>query len=81
VFNAAWDGCTSLTAQSVENILVSLDTSGVYGTNTGLVGGTQLSDNVIDIDHVVSTLSPATTAAIISLKAKNWGISLNSVIQ
>ncbi len=81
VFNAAWDGCTSLTAQSVENILVSLDTSGVYGTNTGLVGGTQLADHTIDIDHVVSTLSPATTAAIISLKAKNWGISLNSVIQ
>jgi len=81
VFNLTWDGCTSLTAQSVENILTSLDTSGVYGTNTGASGGTQLSDSTIDIDYDGTTLSGATTTAIASLKLKDWAISINSVIQ
>ena len=81
VFNLTWDGCSSLTAQSVENILVSLDTSGVYGTDTGASGGTQLSDNTIDIDYDGTTLSSATSTAITSLKSKNWAISINSVIQ
>jgi len=81
VFNRAWDGCTSLTAQSVENILVSLDTSGVYGTNTAAIGGTQLGDNTIDIDYDGATLSSATTTAITNLKNKDWAISINSVIQ
>jgi hypothetical protein len=80
-FNFTWDGCTSLTAQSVENILTSLDTSGVYGTNTGASGGTQLADNTIDIDYDGTTLSSATSTAITSLKSKNWAISINSVIQ
>ena len=81
VFNSAWDGCTSLTAQSVENILTSLDTSGVYGTNTGVSGGVQMADNTIDIDYDGTTLSSATSTAITSLKSKNWAISINSVIQ
>ena len=81
VFNLTWDGCTSLTAQSVENILTSLDTSGVYGTNTGASGGTQLADNTIDIDYDGTTLSSATSTAITGLKSKNWAISINSVIQ
>ena len=80
-FNQTWDGCTSLTAQSVENILTSLDTSGVYGTNTGASGGTQLSYNTIDIDYDGTTLSSATSTAITNLKSKNWAISINSVIQ
>jgi hypothetical protein len=65
----------------VENILTSLDTSGVYGTNTGASGGTQLSDSTIDIDYDGTTLSGATTTAIASLKLKDWAISINSVIQ
>ena len=81
VFNLTWDGCTSLTAQSVENILTSIDTSGVYGTDTGASGGTQLSDNTIDIDYDGTTLSSATSTAITNLKSKNWAISINSVIQ
>ena len=81
VFNLTWDNCTSLTAQSVENILTSLDTSVVYGTNTGASGGTQLADNTIDIDYDGTTLSSATTTAITNLKTKNWAISINSVIQ
>ena len=81
VFNSTWDGCSSLTAQSVENILVSLDTSGIHGTNTGLSSGTQLADHTIDIDYDGTTLSSATTTAITNLKNKDWSISINSVIQ
>ncbi|MDA9950188.1 hypothetical protein N9D12_00710 [Candidatus Pelagibacter sp.] len=81
VFNLTWDNCTSLTAQSVENILTSLDTSGIYGTNTGLSGGTQLADHTIDIDYDGTTLSSATTTAIANLKTKDWAININNVIQ
>ena len=81
VFDRTWDGCTSLTAQSVENILTSLDTSGVYGTDTGASGGTQLADNTIDIDYDGTTLSSATTTAISNLKTKDWAININNVIQ
>ena len=80
-FLRSWDGCTSLTAQSVENILTSIDTSGIYGTNTGLSGGTQLAAHTIDIDYDGTTLSSATTTAITNLKTKDWAISINSVIQ
>jgi hypothetical protein len=37
VFNNTWEGCTSLTAQSVENILVSIDASGHYATTNKLL--------------------------------------------
>jgi hypothetical protein len=81
VFDQAWDGCTSLTAQSVENILTSIDASGKYATSTGLSGGTALADAGIDIDYNGDPLSAATTAAITSLKAKGWSIFINSVEQ
>ena len=81
VFSETWGLCTSLTAQSVENILTSLDTSGVYGTTTGASGGTQLADNEIDIDYDGGTLSSATATAITNLKSKNWAIVINSVTQ
>lgn len=83
VFDLTWDGCTSLTAQSVENILTSIDASGKYATTTGASGGTALADAGIDIDYNVATgsLSAATTAAITSLKAKGWSIFINSVEQ
>jgi hypothetical protein len=80
-FDNAWDGCTSLTAQSVENILTSIDTSGIYGTDTGLSSGTQLGDHTIDIDYDGTTLSSATTTAIANLKNKDWAININNVIQ
>jgi len=81
-FNQTWQNCTSLTAQSVENILTSLDTSGVYGTDTGASGGTQLSDNTIDIDYDTATgsLSTATNSAIASLIGKDWEVSINGVL-
>lgn len=79
VFTATWDGCLSLTAQSVENILVSIDASGIYGTDTGLSGGTQLADHTIAIDYDGTTLSSATTTAIANLKTKDWAININGV--
>ena len=81
VFNGTWDGCTSLTAQSVENILTSIDASGKYATSTGASGGTALADAGIDIDYNGDPLTAATTAAITSLKSKGWSIFINSVEQ
>jgi hypothetical protein len=81
IFNQAWDGCTSLTAQSVENILTSIDASGKYATSTGASGGSALADAGIDITYNGDPLSAATTAAITSLKSKGWSIFINSVEQ
>ena len=81
VFDEAWSNCTSLTAQSVENILVSIDASGKYATTTGASGGSALANAGIDIDYNVATgsLSAATDAAVTSLKAKGWSIVVNGV--
>lgn len=81
VFNASWDGCSALSAQSVENILTSIDSSGKYATSTGASGGSALGDAGIDIDYNTATgsLSAATTAAVTSLKAKGWSIIVNNV--
>lgn len=83
VFNGTWDNCTSLTAQSVENILTSIAASGKYATSTGLDGGSALADAIIDIDYDVSTgsLTAATTSAITTLKSRGWGININNVLQ
>lgn len=81
VFNVAWDACNKLTAQSVENILTSIDASGQYATSTGASGGSALADAGIDIDYNVATgsLSAATNSAVTSLKAKGWSIIVNNV--
>jgi hypothetical protein len=81
VFNLAWDGCSALSAQSVENILVSIDASGKYATTNGASGGSALADAGIDIDYNVATgsLSAATNSAVTSLKAKGWSIIVNNV--
>jgi len=77
VFNIAWDGCTSLTSQSVENILTSIDSSGKYATSTGASGGSALADAGIDITYDGSGLTAATTAAIDSLSGKGWQVYIN----
>ena len=79
VFNETWANCTSLTAQSVENILTSIDASGKHGTSDGTSGGTPLADAGIDIDYDVSTgsLSAATLSAIDSLSGKGWQVFIN----
>jgi hypothetical protein len=81
VFHETWLFCTSLTAQSVENILTSIDASGQYATTTGASGGTALADAGIDIDYNTATgsLTAATNAAVTSLKAKGWSIIVNNV--
>ena len=83
-FNDAWTNCTALTAQSVENILVSLNNSGQHATSDGdaYVNGvnTQLADAGIDIDYNGDPLSAATTAAIDSLSGKGWEVFINGVL-
>ena len=80
-FDRTWSLTPSLSATSVENILVSIDFSGIHGTNTGLSGGTPLADAVIDIEYDGTALTAATTTAIASLKTKSWGITINGVLQ
>ena len=82
VFNETWTGCSSLSSTSVENILTSIDSSGVFGTYTGLVTGTALPDAGIDIDYNVATgaLSAATNTAINSLIGKGWQVYINGVL-
>jgi len=77
VFHLTWDGCTSLTAQSVENILVSIAASGQFATVDGNSGGTALADAGIDITYNGDPLSAATTAAIDSLSGKGWQVYIN----
>jgi len=77
IFNLTWDGCTSLTAQSVENILTSIDSTGHHATTNKLAGGTPLADAGIDIDYNGDPLSAATTAAIDSLSGKGWQVYIN----
>ena len=81
VFNNTWVGNPALTAQSVENILVSIDASGKYATTNGASGGTALADAGIDIDYNTATgsLSAATNSAVTSLKSKGWSIIVNNV--
>ena len=83
VFHNAWDGCSDLTATSVENILTSLATSGKHGTDDGTSGGSALADAVIDIDYDTGTgsLTTATNTAITTLKSRSWGVTINGVTQ
>jgi len=76
VFNAFITSCPALSAESVENILVSIDTSGVWGTYSGVEGGTQLGDHTIDIGYDGSSLTPATLTAITNLEAKDWLVAI-----
>ena len=71
-FNLAWDGCSSLTATSVENILNSIDTSGQSGPGGGFD---------ITIDYDVGTGTPSVATAVTNLKGRGWTITLNGVAQ
>ncbi len=83
MFQETWGGCTSLTPQSVENILESLAASGVHGTDTGTSGGAQLANHTINIDYNASAggLTTATLNAIATLKTRSWEVNINNVIQ
>ena len=73
-FVDAWDGCSSLTATSVENILDSIATSGVDAPASG-------PDITIDYDDGTGT--PDISSAVTTLKACSpaWTITLNGVLQ
>ena len=66
-FSNAWYNC-ALTAQSIENILVSLDTNGATGITLGIDGPNNAH---------TSTWSAAANAAWLSLDAKGWAINQN----
>ena len=67
-FNGTWTNC-ALTAQSIENILVSLDTNGATGITLGIQGGTNAN---------ASTWSAAAVTAYDNLIVKGWTISFNA---
>ena len=66
-FDAAWDN-SSLSAQSIENILVSLDTNGASNISLGIGGGTNAAK---------TTWSTAANTAYTNLINKGWTISYN----
>ena len=67
-FNNAWLNC-ALTAQSIENILTSLDTNGAQNITLTLSGGSNASK---------TTWSTAANTAYNNLVTKGWTISFNS---
>jgi hypothetical protein len=67
-FNNAWFDC-ALTAQSIENILVSLDTNGASNITLNINGGTNAGK---------TTWSTAANTAYTNLINKGWTISFNA---
>ena len=67
-FRNAWLNC-KLTAQSIENILTSLDTNGAQNITLGINGGSNAAK---------STWSTAANTAYTNLINKGWTISYNS---
>jgi hypothetical protein len=74
VFDNAFDGCSSLSATSVENILNSINVSAASTTPpaTGVN---------IGIDYATSTGTPDIAVSAIDLTAKGWTPTLNNVAQ
>lgn len=66
--STAWNNC-ALTAQSIENILVSLDINGDTGITLGMSGGTNAS---------YSTWSSAAQTALSNLQGKSWTVTYNT---
>ena len=71
-FSGTWDGCSSLSATSVENILNSIDTSG---------RSAPASSVDITIDYNASSGTPNISTAVTNLKSRGWTITLNGVAQ
>jgi hypothetical protein len=67
-FSNGFNGC-ALTAQSIENILTSLDTNGASNITLTISGGT---------NAVYSTWSSAAQTALSNLQTKGWTVSYNS---
>ena len=67
-FQSTWFNC-ALTAQSIENILVSLDTNGASNITLSISGGTNAGK---------TTWSAAAVTAYDNLIVKGWTISFNA---
>ena len=67
-FNGAWNNC-ALSAQSIENILVSLDTNGATNISLSIANGTNAAK---------TTWSTAANNAYTNLINKGWTISYNA---
>jgi phage tail sheath gpL-like len=70
-FVQTWDGCSSLSATSVENILNSIDTSGQSAP----------ASVDITIDYNAGSGTPNITTAVTNLKSRGWTITLNGAAQ
>jgi hypothetical protein len=83
MFLDTWLSNNSLSSTSVENILTSIATSGVWATNNGTSGGTPISGPEITIDYNASTgsLTADTLSAIETLNGRGWSVNINGVIQ
>jgi hypothetical protein len=71
-FFNAWQGCTSLTATSVENILNSIDTSLQSAPASGVD---------ITVDYNAASGTPDISTAVSNLISRGWTITLNGVLQ
>ena len=67
-FDLTWQNC-ALTAQSIENILTSLDTNGASNITLGMNGGTNAA---------YSTWSTAAQTALTNLTNKGWTVTYNT---
>lgn len=67
-FSRSWEGC-ALTAQSIENILTSLDTNGSSNITLDIDGGTNAA---------YSTWSTAAQTALTNLTNKGWTVAYNT---
>jgi hypothetical protein len=63
-FNDAWLNC-ALSQESVDNILVSIETAGQSNGNVGIYGGTSAAPGVVG------------QVAKASLQAKGWTVTTN----
>jgi len=75
-FDGAWLNC-ALTAQSIENILVSLDTNGQSNINLSINGGTN-APRYQGTSGTTLNWSAAAEQAFNNLETKGWTISYNS---
>jgi len=75
-FQTAWSNC-ALTAQSIENILVSLDTNGATGITLDIDGGTNAA-RYQGTSGTTLNWSAAAEQAFNNLETKGWTISYKS---
>jgi len=75
-FSGAWSNC-ALTAQSIENILVSLDTSGASNITLSIDGGTN-APRYQGTSGTTLNWSAAAEQAFNNLETKGWTISYKS---